>query len=657
MQKKKQFIINIAPITRISLENNQSFSYLYQEKLPEGTLVTIPLFKRKLLGIVLESKKDFKRMGNIKLKSVSEVIEKNFLTKKQLQLAIFISDYYISSLGTVLKFFVPKRMKARKKTPGIKKLKSKKIILNKKQQEAIKEISSRNSKFLLYGPSGSGKTEVYIHSIKKLRSKNPEAQFLILLPELTLTPQALERYGQHFPQKEIVVLNSKISKGQFFENWKKIKSGQAKIIIASRMGTLAPFFNLKLIVIDEEQDLSFKQWDMNPRYDARKVAEKLATLHQAKIIFGSSTPRIETFQRALKKEIKLLNLPSIKKSPKAHLLDMRLETWKKKNKNFSLSHELKSAIDQTLNQKGQAILLINRQGMSNFSICSQCKEVFLCPKCERALIYDSQGYYYCLHCSYKTSVFPTCPKCGNIEFENLGTGTQKIEKEINTFFPSAKVSRVDSQSTKKAGSQEKIYENFSQGHSNILIGTQMISKGWDLPEVSLVGIIDIDNLLSFPDFYTNEKVFSLIMQASGRTNRPGSKKEGKVIIQTFQPQNYVLKLAAQKDYKSFFEREIKERKMLNLPPFGRIIKIVFQDRDFQKVTTESKKVFEKIEKIKNPVLRISPPQKAFVPKSRGRYRNQIIIKNKGKKVSENLKRILKKLPAKWTIDIDSITIN
>ena len=312
-KEKSKFIADIVPLTRIPLTRNQSFSYLSDEKLTPGTLVSVSLFRRKVEGIVLGAKDDFKRVGGMELKKVEKVLEENFLDKKQIELAKFISDHYISPLGIVIKCFVPKRMKSRIRNQEAGIMNEKKnITLTKEQQLAVEQISNfklKIKKFLLYGPSGSGKTEVYIHSILKLREKNPDLQFLILVPEQTLTPQAVERYGEYFPAEEIGVLSSNITRGQFYQNWQRVKSGEAKIIIATRTGVMAPFNNLGLIVIDEEQDMSYKQWDMNPRYDARKVAEKLAEIHKAKIIRGSATPSIESYCESQKNNYKLLTLP------------------------------------------------------------------------------------------------------------------------------------------------------------------------------------------------------------------------------------------------------------------------------------------------------------------------------------------------------------
>ena len=676
MNKKPQIIVDVAPLIRLPLSGSQSFSYLHDESLSPGTLVSIPLFKRKVEGIVLDNRNDFHRFGNIRLKKIEKVLEENFLGDKQLKLAEFISEYYFSPLGIVLKSFIPKRVTARNKNyvTHNEKIKSK-IILTEEQEWAVLKIIKkhskfeiRNSKFLLYGPSGSGKTEVYIHSILKLSAKGGsasggKAQFLILLPELMLTPQAIERYGTHFKPEEIAVLHSKISKGDFYENWKKIKSGEAKIIIGTRMAVFAPFKNLKLIVIDEEQDMSFKQWDMNPRYDARTAAEKLAEIHKCGIVFGSATPRIETYQRAANKKYKLLELPALKipgskhEIPDTHieLVDLKKERWQK---NYStISKKLQAEIAYALRNKLQTILFINRQGMSTFSICASCKTVLKCPRCDRALVYGNQGDYHCIHCSYKTSIIPQCAKCKSITFANIGLGTQKVEREIISLFPDARVIRADSQSTRPTGAQEKIYEKFKNHEADILVGTQMISKGWDLPSVVLVGIIDGDNLLSFPDFSTSERAFQNVIQAAGRVSRPGAKFPGQVLIQTFNPEQNFWKTVTEKNYLAFYEKEISERKELKFPPFAKIIKLTFQGYDLKKVASETGRLYEKLKNYLEKTIVIAEPHDAFVPKIRGRFRQQIIIKLAGATPDgQKIKNILSSLPTGWIIDIDPISI-
>ncbi len=700
--KKHKFIIEIVPLTKIPLTSHQSFSYLSDVKISTGTLVSIPLFHRSVEGIALGTRRDFERLGNIyphtkikksigdnkgnnkinnysfgvgvNLKKVEKIIVENFLSDNQIELAKFISDYYISPLGVVMKNFVPKRAKARNMKHETCNMKQKEIILTPEQKNAIKIIIQKkdwkleigNRKFLLYGPAGSGKTEVYIHSILELRKQNKNYQFLIIIPEKTLTPQAMERYGAYFKPEEIGALSSNISKGQLYDTWQKIKSGEIKIIIGTRMAVFAPFKKLGLIVIDEEQDMSFKQWDMNPRYDARIVAEKLTEIHKAKIVRGSATPSVESYHRAINKDLKLLELPRLnlevesKKNnmlstsyflPTTSIVDMKKERW---TRNYTcISRKLKSEIEYALKNKQQSILFINRQGMSSFSICEACKAVLKCPKCERALVYEKGGFYKCNHCNYKTSIFPKCVKCGGISFKNVGLGTQKVEKEILSLFPSAKIIVADTASSKELNFHEKIYDAFSKGEADILIGTQMISKGWDLPCVSLIGIIDADNLLSFPDFSAEEKAFQIISQLAGRVNRPSARFPGEIVIQTYQPENKIIQLAGENNFQSFFERIIEERKALNFPPYGKIIKLIFQDYSFEKVEKESQEVFEILKNIKE--LKISEPHTPLLSKIRGRFRKQMIIKFQNK-IPIKLEKEIRKLKSGWIIDRDPVSI-
>jgi primosomal protein N' (replication factor Y) len=664
---EKKFIIDAIPLTRIPLSRQQFFSYEYSQKLPAGTLVSIPLFRRILNGIVINSRDDFHRLGNIELKKIGKVLEENFLTGKQIELAKFISDYYLSPIGVVLKFFVPKQVKSREPKPVTHSRIYKKIKLTKEQEEAVKKIATsyklQVTGFLLFGPSSSGKTEVYIHSIKKIKNIHKDAQFLILLPEIMLMPQALERYGAHFKPEEITVLHSKITKGEFYGNWQKIKSGKAKIIIGTRIAVFAPYKNLKLIVIDEEQDVSFKQWDMNPRYDARKVAQILAQMHQAKIVLGSATPTIETYYSAKKGEYGLIKLPKLDipnakfltPGATAEIVDMKKERWVK---NYSpISKILRSEIESALKNKSQTILFINRQGVSAFSVCEKCKNVLRCPRCDRALVYNASGTYKCLHCNYETEIFATCPKCKGMVFRNVGIGTQKIEKEIIKSFPGAAVKRVDSQTMKKPEEQKRVYENFSRGKIDILIGTQQITKGWDLPSVSLAGIIDADNLLEIPDFKTDERAFQNIVQVAGRVARVGKRQPGKVLIQTFNPENFVIKTAAAMDFENFYDREIDERKILKLPPFARLVKLIMRSANISRIEKESKQTSEKLSKFKSVNLKISEPQDPLISKIRGNFRKQIVLKISGnKEIPDKLGKILSKLGSEWIIDIDPISL-
>jgi len=414
-------------------------------------------------------------------------------------------------------------------------------------------------------------------------------------------------------------------------------------------------------VIDEEQDISYKQWDMNPRYDARTAAEKLSEIHECPIVFGSATPSIESYYKALLDKYNLIKLSDLQiqlenskfeiQNSSVAIVDMRLERISKNNS--CISKKLRSEIAYALKNKLQTILFINRQGMSIFSVCDSCKAVLKCPRCDRALVYDSSGSYRCIHCSYKTLIIPECEKCKGIIFKNVGMGTQKVEREIMDLFPNTKVARIDSQSIKNKKYHEKVYTDFSQEKIDILIGTQMISKGWDLPNVALVGIIDADNAISIPDFSGSAKFFQNIVQVSGRVNRPGAKFPGVVVLQTYQPDSRIIKLAAEKDFEKFCEMEIAERKALNLPPFSKLVKLVFQDYSAKKTEAEAERAYNLLKNIKK--VKVSRLQNSFIPKIRGRFRCQIIIKYK-KEVSPQLRKILNGLGQGWIIDMDPVSI-
>ena len=670
MPIKKPHIISIVPLTKIPLFRDQAFFYLYKEPITSGSLVKIPLGKRTIEGIVLESKSDFPRLGNIQLKKVVSITEENFLTEKQIRTAQFISDYYFVSLGIVMKMFVPKIVKARKQgAHSIEHEAREKIKLTTEQLSAIREITSSTNyqllttSYLLHGSASSGKTQVYFEAIKKILAKNKKSQALILIPELTIASQELERYGNFFGPDKIAVLNSKISKGQYYKNWQAVKDGAARIIIGTRQAVSAPFKNLQLIIVDEEQDISFKQWEMNPHYDARTVAQELAKIHGAKLVFGSATPRTETFYQAREKKLAILPLKDLTLKPNVEIVDLKNEhwkNWKKVSIVSPISKKLESEIGWSLQNNFQVILFINRQGMSKFSICTNCKTVLTCPDCERALTYRQKGNYECLHCKFETGDFPLCPNCQGMSFKNVGLGTEKIEKEIEKIFPSAHIARADTESMKKSTkSQEKLWQDFSQKKIDILIGTQMIAKAWDLPNVGLVGIIDADSLFAFPDFHTNEIAFALISQAIGRTGRTGSRFRGKALIQTYHPENQVIRWAAERDYQNFYAFEIKERQALSYPPFSKIIKLSYKDFSVGITEREAQRVYQRLISANSQKsdIQIYPPLAPYIPKIRNRFIRQIVLKIKNQaELPSKLKAELKALPNGWNIDVDPISL-
>ncbi len=663
--QKASYIIEVTPLTRISFQRDPFFYYAYFQKLPQGTLVEITLGQRKIKGIVLGSQKDFPRQGNLKIKNIKKVIEKNFLTKQQLELAQKVADYYLVSLGLIFKTKVPKIAQERRKLERTETATSKKIILNQNQKEIVQKIKQaiqlkKQNKFLLFGPASSGKTNLYASLIEKALKKNQ--QVLILAPELTIVAQEKERYQQFFPQEKIATLHGKVAKGSFYNQWKKIKKGEIKIILGTRQAVWMPFKNLKLIIVDEEQDPSFKQWDMSPRYDARQVAQKLSQIFKATLILGSATPRIEDYYLAQKREYYSLKLKGMVLKPHYEIVDMRKEYYNKgkKLKKISIfSHTLIDEIKYYLKHQQQIILLVNRQGMNAFSVCNQCGTLLRCPHCERALVYQKEGHYQCLHCNYRSSIFPVCSRCQGINFKNIGIGTQKVEKEIKEIFPQAQVARADSQTIKKSVfAFQELWQSFSQKKIDILVGTQMISKTWDIPQVGLVGVIDTDSLFDWPDFYTDERAFDLIAQLTGRVNRLQSKMQGKVILQTFHPDNKIIVWAAEGNYNEFYQQEIKNRKNLNYPPYSQLIKLIYQNKIPAKTQQETEKVYQLLkENNTSDSLRIIAPHDPLLPKIRNRWRKQIILQLKNKKrLPIKTEKIISTLKSGWIVDVDPISL-
>ncbi len=666
MLKKTKYLLNIVPLTKIPLNREPFFCYFSTENISVGSLVSIPFSTRIIEGIVVENNARTKISPTQNLKNIDKILEKDFLTSQQIALAEYLSVYYFAPLGTVLKNFIIKITKAKIKTTEKNKQKTPNpptidlTLAQKKAVNAITQGAEKNKSlpYLLYGPSGSGKTEVYIHSILKLKKHDSQNQFLVLVPEKTLTPQAMERYGDYFNPAEIVLFSSSLKNSDLYSNWQNIKSGKAKIIIGTRMSVFAPFKQLALIIVDEEQDMSFKQWEKTPRYDARTVAEKLAKINDCKIVFGSATPSIASFYQTQINKRQLLKLPelelkNLKKPPlTTTIVDMRKEHW---IKNYScISKKLKAEIAYALKNGLQSILFINRQGMSAFSICNNCKTVLRCPNCDHALIYNNFGNYKCPSCSYISPVIPECSKCKKIIFKNIGLGTQKVEKEINALFPAAKIFRIDTENAKEKDFHKKIYQKISQGEADIVVGTQMITKGWGFPKMSLIGIIDADNMLALPSWNTQEKAWQDLMQISGRVSRPGAIFPGTVIIQTYHPENKLFKSVSEKNYINFYEQELSDRKILSYPPFNKIAKLIFQDYNKKKVDLETEKVYQLLIFADNR-LKVTAPQDCFSAKIKGKFRKQLIIKFDSF-LEKKIAAILGSLSSGWIVDIDPISI-
>lgn len=507
------------------------------------------------------------------------------------------------------------------------------------QENIIREyINSDDKMFLLKGVTGSGKTEVYMKLVERVLLEGKSA--IILVPEIALTPQMIERFKGRFGVN-VALFHSKLSDGERFDEWFRVKEGKAKVIVGARSAIFLPAKNLGLIIIDEEHENTYKS-EQNPKYQTKEVAEYLSELKGCKVILGSATPSIETYYRALTGEMKLLELNSRvdnKAMPPMKVIDMRNEL---KGGNKSLfSRELFIAIQERLKRKEQIILFLNRRGFSTFVSCRSCGYVFKCDECDISMTYHKNGLLICHYCG-KTKREPReCPKCHSKYVKFFGAGTQRVEEEVKKYFNNAGILRMDVDTTRDKHSYERIYNTFKNGEADILIGTQMVSKGLDFKNVTLVGILAADMSINIPDYRAAERTFQIITQVAGRAGR--GDKQGEVLIQTYTPQHYSLQYAVNYDYEGFYEKEFTVRAMMKYPPFGKLLLI----NGTSKKEDLLKNFMHKITMMIKPLvencldIEILGPIPCMISKVKENYRWQIVIKGEfDSYFSKNIKEIL-----------------
>jgi primosomal protein N' (replication factor Y) len=536
------------------------------------------------------------------------------------------------------------------------------IILNSEQQNALSEICRKVNAntfcpMLLHGITGSGKTEVYLNAIERVLKNGGAAMYLV--PEIALTPQLISRIAGRFDEDKIAVIHSGIAQSVRYDQWRQIKRGQINLVIGARSALFAPLPNLKLIIVDEEHDASYKQ-DDRLCYHGRDLAVVKAKFNAAVVILGSATPGIRSYYNARTKKYALLELTQRVKNkplPRIDIVDMKTQK-EVHGKTPILSDALISAIGETLARKEQTLLFLNKRGFDTFLVCADCGYNFRCPNCAVALkSHLAENIIKCHYCDYTQKAMPLCPKCRGSRILNYGAGTQKLEKEIEGLFSGARVQRMDSDTTARKGTQEKILCAFEQQEIDILVGTQMITKGHDFPYITLVGVISADTSLNMPDFRAAEKTFQMLTQVAGRAGRGDAC--GRVIIQTFNPQHYALQHTRTHDYKSFYQNELEFRKALQYPPFGRIINLrlssVKKDallETAQEVGREARKLAARY----GSAAEIIGPSESPLAKIRGEHRQQMLIKGRDSKILHSIAvDLLKKhdtSTVKITIDVD-----
>jgi primosomal protein N' (replication factor Y) len=649
-----------------SFTSTSTFLYSSWLELKPGDLVACPFGNRKVYGIVLATES---KQPKFKIKPITELIEKSFLSELQIKLFQWAREYYRADPGPTINLFCTNNLIKRiiessdqkwisnqiKIIQGTKNISDEKPlnILNVEQESALDVITTASQRsFVLHGATGSGKTEVYLHAAKKvLQAKR---SVLVLVPEIGLTTQNVLRFESlGFP---LILLHSKQTPVQRTKNWQLIQNLSRKnmnfIVLGPRSAMFSPILNLGLIVMDEFHDSSYKQ-DSSPKYNSSLIAAKLVELHNAKLILGSATPNIAELNILIKKKVPVLNLSKRSVQQKeVKLIDSRIK------ENFSsskiLSTKLTKAIQDSLSSLNQVLIFHNRRGTSRMQLCSNCEWINSCPHCLIPAVFHSDSYSLLCHtCGFKSKPKLICPECSSPTLSLRGFGTKKIVSELEKEFPEARIARFDADNTKKDSTLQENFERLQKGEVDIIVGTQMLAKGLDLPKLNLVALVQADSGLAMPDFRSSERTFQLITQVIGRVGRGHTK--GKVIIQSFTPNHIAVKLASREDYSAFYDSELEERRANFTPPFSYQLKMVGRYASVESALKASSALVKQVKtKLKVPLPQIIGPSPSFREKAAGKYQYQIIIK------STNRERLLKivddHLPANWTFDIDPLDI-
>ncbi|MFC2140624.1 primosomal protein N', partial [Candidatus Auribacterota bacterium] len=613
------------------------------------------LFSKQQLKnfIALLSKNSFKQ---------KEVLERLFLYKRHVSIPakdLFEEEINLSLLKSLEKRGV---LKIHKTQENFEEddiyIKTKPLTLTLEQNQAMtilnKELDKEQfSPVLLHGVTGSGKTEIYLQIIERCLKQGKQA--IVIVPEISLTPQTIERFQSRF-SGEVAVLHSRLSDGERYYNWKKIKEGRASIAIGPRSAIFSPFENLGVVVVDEEHERSYKQ-EESPKYNARDIAVVRAKYEKALIILGSATPCLESYHNALQNKYKLIELTKRIDNcllPTITIVDMKREI-KENPKTGLFSQILLANIDKRIKKGEQVILFLNKRGYSRFLLCLDCGEVLKCKYCSLSLTYHKPEHRLRCHtCGFSQRIPLFCPTCKGRNIKFSGYGTQKIELQLSKIFPDARVGRMDADTTSAKGSHQRILDTFKTGKIDILIGTQMIAKGLDFPNVTLVGVISADSTLHIPDFRAGENTFQLLTQVSGRAGR--GDLHGEVLIQTFTPDHLAIKAALKSDYKAFFLKELKDRKELRYPPLSRCINITIIGTQDEEVKNLALKFNQMLKNSSFPLIKLGPVP-APIHKVKNKFRWQILLKSGRRSpiesmVKEAVSKLKNKEKSSIIIDVD-----
>ncbi|SFU57977.1 replication restart DNA helicase PriA [Clostridium sp. DSM 8431] len=602
--------------------------------IPTGILSGLKNKKKIVIGFVKELDGKYKTKDNyIKISDFVKKHDGEF-TKTELNKEFNLSLYSINKLIEEGYLCAEDKVVYRYNNRQYKE--ETKNVLNEEQRAAFNTIMNSDKKgFLLKGVTGSGKTEVYMNLVSEVLNQGKSA--IMLVPEIALTPQMIERFKGRFG-RDVALFHSRLSLGERYDEWFRIKKGEARLVVGARSAIFLPLNDLGLIIIDEEHENTYKS-DHNPKYNTKEVAKFLSEIKGCKYVLGSATPSIESFYEAEIGKLKLIeikNRVSNKPLPHTEIVDMREEI---KSGNLSiLSRKLHKAVEENLEKGEQTILFLNRRGFSTFVSCRSCGYVFKCPECDVSMTYHKNGYLVCHLCGRAMKQTKMCPKCGSKYVKFFGAGTERVQEEVHKLFPRARILRMDVDTTRTKDAHENIYNSFKNGEADILIGTQMISKGLDFENVTLVGILAADISLNIPDYRADERTYQIITQVAGRAGR-GDKK-GNVIVQTYTPESMSLNYAVNNNYDDLYKEEIKVRKAMNYPPFSKILLINGLSKDEAKLRNFMAKAGETLKEVlKNEKdIVILGPTPCIITKIKEKYRWQIVIKGS---INIELRKIIK----------------
>lgn len=621
-----------------NLPPERSFHYLIPSELravlQPGMRVVAPFGPRERLGFVLRI---LTESPIRELKSIRRAIDPiPVIADDRWALGSWLSTYYFCSLGEALALMVPSGLRLRAQAEDVEGAASDvrttaPLTLSPHQQCAWKTItaaleSPRPQTVLLHGVTASGKTELYLQAIERVLSKGRSA--ISLIPEIALTPQTIDRFAERFGAR-VAVWHSRLTARQRATEWRRLTSGECRIVVGARSAVFAPVQRLGLIILDEEHEPAYKQEDA-PRYHTRAVALARARFAGATVILGSATPSIESYDAATHGRMRLVTLPERvegRELPTVEIVDLREEVASR-HRMGPFSIRLQQALRQTVERGEQAMLLLNRRGFARIVQCSACGSVKRCRRCSVPLVYHaSRNVLMCHYCNDRCVPEEVCGECRKGYFRFRGAGTERVESELHRLFPTSSIARMDRDVTKRRESYRQIYDAVKAHHVGLLVGTQMIAKGLDFPQVTLVGVVSADTALNLPDFRAGERTFDLLTQVAGRAGR--GRQPGRVLIQTYCPDHYAIQAAQQHDYSRFYEEEIRMRRRLKLPPFVHLVELTLYGSSRQRVDEAAEALAEVLRRaVKRQGMTLLGPAPPRIARVRRTHRTRLLLKGR-----------------------------